>query len=179
MQIRLDAGFGHHPAYEVAQQDVGMDLLEDTGRRVRPKVLDVQPVFPLTVDRFDLPPAMIQVDEVVRAVCRRVQQRSQQPTRTESGPLVADQASHENLRKIRGFPSGSRGRVKLDGPLVVTDAPLSLGVAGLLRGHSHEEVGPTLWNTPDGRVGKKSRSPSGPDRCRESDASDVGARHAR
>ena len=60
--------------------------------------------------------------------------------------------------------------MEFDHPLVVTESTPPFDITGLLIGEPDEEMRPTQGNTPDARIGKKSRDPSGPSRYAESAA---------
>ena len=68
------ARIGHHPAHKVAEQQMGVDFLGDAGGGVAAEVLDVQAVLPFSVDRLDLPPAMVQIDEFAVEMNLRIEQ---------------------------------------------------------------------------------------------------------
>lgn len=159
--------FGHHPAYQVAQDQMSVDLLDNTGGRVRTEVLDVETMFPFTIDGFDLPTAVVEVDEFTVEMNLRIEQRGKQPTGAEARPLVAKQACGKNPGQVGILASGSGGGVEFNDPFILPEAPRLLGVASLLIGEPEEEMRPTERNTPYGCVGEKSRGPSGPSRWSE------------
>ena len=53
---------------------MGVDLLDHTRRRVGTEILDVQTVLPLAVDGFDLPAAMVEVDEFTAQMSLRIEE---------------------------------------------------------------------------------------------------------
>lgn len=63
VQLRALHGVRHHPAHEVAEQQMGVDFLEHARGGVRTEVLDVETMFPFAIDGLDLPTAVVQIDE--------------------------------------------------------------------------------------------------------------------
>ena len=57
--------------------------------------------------------------------------------------------------------------MELNEPLIGAQAPLALGMTGLLIGEPDQQMSFPQRNTPNGGVGKKSRGPSAPDRYGE------------
>ena len=154
-------------ALQVAQDQMSVDLLDNTGGRVRTEVLDVETMFPFTIDGFDLPTAVVEMDEFTVEMNLRIEQRGEQPTGAEARPLVAKQACGKNPGQVGILASGSGGGVEFNDPFILTEAPRPLGVASLLIGEPEEEMRPRERSTPYGCVGKKSRGPSGPSRWGE------------
>lgn len=144
---------------------MGVDFFVDTTGRVRAKVLDVEAMLPFAIDGFDLPAAMVEIDEFTEGMRRRIEQRSEQPTGPKPRPLVTKQPGRDDAWQVGVFAAGRRCGMEFDHPLAVTDHTLAFGIASLLIGESSEEMCSTQGDTPDGRIGKKSRGPSGPSRC--------------
>lgn len=74
VERRVPGRIGHHPAHKVAEEQMGVDFLGDTGGGVAAEVLDVQAVLPFSVDRLDLPTAMVQIDEFAVEMNLRIEQ---------------------------------------------------------------------------------------------------------
>ena len=127
-------------------------------------------MLPFSIDGLDLPSAMVEIDEFTEGMRRWIDERSEQPTGAEPRPLVTKQPRRNDARQVGVFAVGSRCGMEFDHPLVVTESTPVFGIASLLIGETDEEMRPTQGNTPDGRIGKKSRGPSGPSRYAESAA---------
>ena len=74
MERRILRRVGHHPPHKVAQQQMGVNFLDDTGRGVAAEVLNVQAVLPFSIDRLDLPSAMVQINEFAVEMNLRIEQ---------------------------------------------------------------------------------------------------------
>lgn len=158
-------GIGHHPSDQVAQQQMGVDFLDDSGRRMGTEVLDVEAMLPFSIDGLDLPAAMVEIDEFGVGMSLRIEERSEQPAGPEPRPLVAKQPRRDDAGQVGVFATGGRCGMEFDNPLVVSERAPAFGIPGLLIREPEEEMCSTQWETPDGCVGKKSRGPSGPSRC--------------
>ena len=74
VEFRAPNRVGHHPAHQVAEQQMGVDFLGDTGGRVRTEVLDVKAMLPFSIDRLNLPAAMVEIDEFAVEMNLRIEQ---------------------------------------------------------------------------------------------------------
>lgn len=149
---------------------MGVNFFVDTSGCVRTKILDVEAMLPFAIDGFDLPATMVEIGEFGMGIRLRIVERRQQPTGAESRPLVAKQPCGDDVRQVGIFAAGARCGMEFNHPFVVTQRTPTLGITGLLIGDPEEEMCATQGHTPDGRVGKKSRGPSGPSRCAEGTA---------
>jgi len=154
------AGFGHDPAYQVAQQELGVYFLEYTDRRMGSQILDIEAVLPFTIDGFDGPASMIEVYQFVAAESVGIHQAGQQPAWTKASSLIVDQAVSELIGQPLAFASATGGRTEADDPFLWSQVFRSLGKSGRLIGDSHEEVSPAERDSPDGGIGKKSPGPA-------------------
>lgn len=158
------SGFGHDPADQVAEDQLGVDFLEDSGWRVGSQVLDVQAVFPFSIDGFECPAAMVKVDQFLSGVELGIGQGGEQPTGAEPGHLIGNESADQFRRQAGAFASTVGRGMEPDHPVVASQALESLGEScGLVR-DPHEEVSTPLRDSPEGRVGKKSRGRAGGDR---------------
>lgn len=126
------SGLSHQPTNQVAEHELGMDFLEDAGRRVGTEVLNVQSMLPFAVDGFDRPTSVVEVDEFVACVAVGVGQRGEQPSWAEAGDLIADQTGGEFARQTRRLPSRVRRGMERDKPLVWAACVDPLGKFGRL-----------------------------------------------
>ena len=146
---------------------MGVDFLDQPRLRVRAEVLDVEAMLPFAIDGFNLPAAMVEIDEFGMGMSLWIVEGRQQPTGTESRPLVTKQPCGDDVGQVGVFAAGGRCGMEFNHPFVVTQRTPTLGITGLLIGDPKEEMRAAQGHTPDGRVGKKSRGPSGPSRCAE------------
>ena len=167
MKLGAFDSIGHHPSDQVAQQQMGVDFLDDSGRRMGTEVLDIQAMLPFSIDGLDLPAAMVEIDEFGVGISLWIVEGRQQPTGAEPRPLVTKQTRCDDVGQVGVFAAGGRCGMEFDHPLVVTESTPPFDITGLLIGEADEEMRPTQGNTPDGRIGKKSRGPSGPSRYAE------------
>ena len=135
-------GLGHDPANHVAEQELGVDFLEDASRRMGSQVLDIQAVLPFAIDGFDGPASMIEINQFVPVESIGIHQAGQQPAWTKALFLIADQAARELIRQSLAFMSTAGGRMEADDPILGSKALHSLGKSGCLMGNPHEEVSP-------------------------------------
>ena len=147
---------------------MGVDFLDDSGRRMGAEVLDIQAMLPFSIDGLDLPAAMVEIDEFGMGIGLWIVEGGQQPTGAEPRPLVPKQPRGDDLGQVGILAAGGRCRMEFDHPLVVTESTPTLDITGLLIGEPDEEMRSAQGNTADGRIGKKSRDPSGPSRYAES-----------
>lgn len=140
MEVDATDCVGHDPADQVAQEQMRVNLLDDTGGRMRTEVLDVQAVLPFSIDGLDLPTAMVEIDEFGVEMNLLIEERSEEPTRAEARPLVTEQACDKNLGQIGVFSACSRRRTEFDDPFVVREGSATLGITRLLIGEPNEKV---------------------------------------
>jgi hypothetical protein len=156
--------FGHDPADEVAEHQLGVDFLEDSDGGMGSQVLDIEAVFPFSIDGFERPAAMVKVDQLLSGVEPSVCQGSEQPTGSEPGHLIGDESADQFRRQAGAFASTVGRGMEPDHPVVASHALEPLGKScGLVR-DPHQEVGSPLRDSPESRVGKKSRGRAGEDR---------------
>ena len=110
---------------------------------------------------------MIEIDEFTKEMRGLIGERSEQPTGAEPRPLVTKQPRRDDAGQVGVFAARGGCGMEFDHPLVVTERTLAFGITGLLIGEPDEEMRSPQGNTPDGRIGKKSRGPSGPSRYAE------------
>lgn len=91
-------GLGHDPTDQIVEEQLCIDLFEDSGRRMRTEILNIERVFPFAVDGFDLPTTVIKVHEFPSGVGLCVDQRGEQPTGSESWDLIANQSDRQHDR---------------------------------------------------------------------------------
>ncbi len=167
VEFRVLDSIAHNPAYQVAQEQMGVDFLDDAGGRVRTEVLDVETVLPFAIDGLDLPTAVVELDEFAVGVSLRFEERGEQPTGAEARPLVVKQTCGKNPGQVGILASGSGGGVEFNDPFILPEVAQPLGVTGLLIGEPEEEMRSAQGDTPDGCVGKKSPGPSELSHCNE------------
>lgn len=165
--IRALHRVGHHPAHEVAEQQMGVYLLDHAGGGMGTEVLDIETVLPFAINRLDLPTTVVEIDEFTVGVSLRIEERGEQPTWSEARPLVVKQTCGKNPGQVGILASGSGGGVEFNDPFIIPEAPQPCGVTGLLVGEPEKEMRSTQGDTPDGCVGKKSHGPSEPSHCNE------------
>lgn len=88
---------GHHPSHQVAQQQMGVNFLYDSGGRMGTEVLNVEAMFPFSIDGLDLPAAMVEIDKLGVGMSLRIEERSEQPTRSKAWPLITKQACRDDV----------------------------------------------------------------------------------
>jgi len=126
---------------------------------MRTEILDVQAMLPLSIDGLDLPTTMIEIDEFGVEMNLPIEKRSEEPTRAEARPLITQQACDKSLGQIGVFSACGRRRTEFDDPFVIREGSATLGITRLLIGEPNEKVCAAQGDTPDGRIGKKSRGP--------------------
>jgi len=163
----IGGGLGHHPAEQIAQHQLGVHLLEDAFGRVRAEVLDIQAVFPLAINGFDGPAAMVEIDEFGGRELGGVQERGEQPTGAESGALIMDQSAGDLLGQAGTLASAGRAGFETHDPIALADPFDPPGPLGGLSGKPQEIMSVALRDSPDRGVGKKNLGRRGADRSFE------------
>lgn len=157
MLFGLCGGFGHLPSKQVAEDELGVDFLEDAPGRAGAKILDVQAVFPFSIDGFHGPPAMVQVHQFVPRAQIAVHERGKQPAGAEPAALIANEPADDLFGQAGAFASRVDGGAESHLPVVLAETLDAFGQLSDLLGDAYEIVGLPLSQAPDRPVGKKSR----------------------
>ena len=129
---------GHRPAHEVVEGQLDVELLQDACGPCGAQVFDLECVFPLAVDGFDLPALMVGLDELWAGELPGIEQGGQQQGRAKARGAVADESQREGGGQVRCFAQDRLAGSHTDDEIVLAEALADL--IGDALDEAHQEV---------------------------------------